>query len=80
MEVRNITKAATFKSLLHLSYKIHTITLFTTVLFNIFIKQTLTNDFWGLHKNMNHAFPLKSPNNFEISFRNSVYNGTESIS
>ena len=28
MEVQNITKAATFKSLLHLSYKAHTITLF----------------------------------------------------
>ena len=22
------------------------------------MKQTLTNDFWGLHKNMNCAFPL----------------------
>ena len=29
-----------------------------TVLFNIFIRQTLTDDFWGLHKNMNCAFPL----------------------
>ena len=29
-----------------------------TVLFNIFIRQTLTDAFWGLHKNMNCAFPL----------------------
>ena len=29
-----------------------------TVLFNIFIKQTLTDNCWGLHKNMNCAFPL----------------------
>ena len=30
-----------------------------TVLFDIFMRQTLTNDFWGLHKNMNCPFPLK---------------------
>ena len=29
-----------------------------TVLFNIFRRQTLTDDFWGLHKYMNCAFPL----------------------
>ena len=29
-----------------------------TVLFNIFMRQTLTDDFWGLHKNINCAFPL----------------------
>ena len=29
------------------------------MLFNIFMRQTLTNYFWGLHKNMNSAFPLK---------------------
>ena len=26
---------------------------FGTVLFNIFMRQTLTDDFWGLHNNMN---------------------------
>ena len=31
-----------------------------TVLFNIFIRQTLTEDFWGLHKNINCAFPLSN--------------------
>ena len=25
---------------------------------NIFMRQTLADDFWGLHKNMNCAFPL----------------------
>ena len=29
------------------------------VLFNIFMRQKLADDFLGLHKNMNCAFPLK---------------------
>ena len=29
-----------------------------TVLFNFFMRQT-ADDFWGLYKNMNCAFPLK---------------------
>ena len=33
---------------------------FVTVLFNIFMTQTLTDYFWGLYKNMNCAFPLKA--------------------
>ena len=57
MEVGNITKAATFKSFLHLSYQ-HTITFLVTVLFNLFRRQTLNDDFWGWHKNTNCAFPL----------------------
>ena len=48
MKVENITEAATFKSFLHLNYKKHTITFFVTGLFNIFMRQTLTDDFWGL--------------------------------
>ena len=28
------------------------------MLFNIFMRQTLTNDFWGLHKNINCTFFL----------------------
>ena len=59
MEVGNITKAATFKSFHHLSYKNTQLLFFVTVLFNIFMRQTLTNDFGGLHKNMNCVFPLK---------------------
>ena len=31
-----------------------------TALFNIFVSQTLTDDFLGLHKNMNCAFLFKS--------------------
>ena len=57
MEVGNITKAATFKSFLHLNYR-NTHYFFVTVQFNIFMRQTLTDDFWGFHKNMNRAFPL----------------------
>ena len=34
-------------------------TFFVTALFNIFMRQTLTDDFWELHKNMNCVFPLK---------------------
>ena len=56
MEVGNILKAVTFKSFLHLSYK--NIFLWT-VLFNIFMRQTLAGDFLGLHKNMNWAFSLR---------------------
>ena len=59
MEVGNIIKAATFKSFLHLSYKNTKLLYFVTALFNVFMRQTLTDDFWGLHKNMNCAFPLK---------------------
>ena len=60
MEVGNITKAAIFKNFFHLSFK-NTQSLFLwPVLFNIFIRQALTDDFLGLHKNMNCAFPLMS--------------------
>ena len=31
-----------------------------TVFFNNFVRQTLTDDFGGLHKNMNCAFPLRN--------------------
>ena len=57
MEVGNITKATTFKSFLHQAIKTHNDFL-VTVLFNIFMRQTLTDYFWGLHKNMNCTFPL----------------------
>ena len=56
MEVGNITKAATFKSFLRLSYKNTKLLYFMTVIFNIFMRQILTDDFWGLHKSS--AFPL----------------------
>ena len=58
MEVGNITKAAAFKKFSSPKLLKHTIRFFVTVPFNIFIRQTLTDDFWGLHKNMNCAFPL----------------------
>ena len=58
MEVGNIIKAATFKSFLHLTYKYKQL-FFLTVLFDNFMIQTLTDHFWGLHKNMNCPFPLK---------------------
>ena len=60
MEVGNITKAANFKSSLHLGYKNTQILFLWTVLFNTVMRQTLTDDFGGLHKNMNCAFPLSS--------------------
>ena len=59
MEFGNITKAATFKSYLHLSYNNTQLLFLPTLLFNIFMRQTLTDAFWWLHKNMNCAFLLK---------------------
>ena len=59
MEVGNITKAATFKSFLHLSYKNIQLRFKWTVLFNIFIRETFADNFGVLPKNMNCAFPLK---------------------
>ena len=58
MELGNITKAATFKSFLYISIKRDSNFFFVAVLFNIFMIQILTDDFWGLHKNMNCVFPL----------------------
>ena len=58
MEVGNIKRAAIFKSFLDRSYKNTQLLILWTVLFNIFMRQTVTDDFWGLHKNMNRTFPL----------------------
>ena len=71
MEVENIAKAATFKCFFRLSYKntqllIDWLIFFFWLLFNIFMRQTLTGDFWGLHKNMNCAFPLSR---FSVSLK-----------
>ena len=49
MEVGNIIQAATFESFLHPSFK-NTVTFFVAVLFNIFMRQALTDDFWGYTK------------------------------
>ena len=51
-------KAATFKSFLYLSYKNAQLLFLWTVIFNTFMRQTLTDGCWGLHKNVNCAFPL----------------------
>ena len=59
-EVGNITNAATFKSFLHLSYEGTWLLSLWIVLLNIFMRPTLTIDFWGLHKNVNWALPLMS--------------------
>ena len=58
MEIGNVTKTATFKSFLYQSYKNTQFLFFVTLLFNIFMRQTLTDDFWELQKNKNCAFPL----------------------
>ena len=60
MELGNIIKAATFKSFLHTSCKNTQLLIFVIVLFNIFMRQTLTNYFGRLHKNMNYTFPLSA--------------------
>ena len=54
---RKYYKTAIFKSLIHLGYKNTQLLFLWTAFFNIFMRQTLTNDFCVLHKNMNCAFP-----------------------
>ena len=59
MEVGNIAEAAILKNFLHESHK-NTQLLFLWQYFLLFfLRKKITNDFWGLHKNMNCAFPLK---------------------
>ena len=57
MKVGNITKAATFKSFLHLSYKTCNY-FFCDSAFSFYMRKKVSDGFWGLHKNMNCAFPL----------------------
>ena len=71
-EVGNITKAAIFKCFLHLSYK-NNYLFFATVLFNISMRQTLTDDFLDLHKNMNCAFPLRTITNISSTYEGLVW-------
>ena len=64
MEVGNISKAATFESFFHLSYKNTQLLFFVTVLFNIFMRRftifmlTFNRKFLGLTQN----------NEFRVSF------------
>ena len=60
MEIGNLTKTATFKSFFQQVYK-NTLLSFFWVFF-VFMRQTLTDNFWELHKNKNWAFSLKSFN------------------
>ena len=66
MEVENITKTATFKSFLLLSYKNTQFHFLQIVLFNIFVIQTLTDDFWGLTQ----KFELRVSFNISFNFIN----------
>ena len=58
MEVTLFFKTCYFSKFSSARLLKHTITFFMIVLFNIFTRQTLKDDFWGLHKNMNCAFTL----------------------
>ena len=66
MEVENITKTGTFKSFLLLSYKNTQLLFLQIVLFNIFMIQTLTDDFWGLTQ----KFELRVSFNISFNFIN----------
>ena len=66
MEVGNITKVTIFKCFLPLSYRNTQLLFFVTMLFHIFMRKTLINDFWGLHKNMNCAFPLSFDSTLQL--------------
>ena len=59
MEVGNIEKAATFINFLQLSYKNTKLPFLWQCFLNIFMRQTLTDKFCRLHKNMNCVFLLK---------------------
>ena len=48
MEIGNVTKAATFKSFLHQSYKNTQLSLFVTVIFNYIHKTNINQWFWGV--------------------------------
>ena len=75
MEVENITKTATFKSFLLLSYKNTQLLFLQIMLFNIFMIQTLTDDFWGLTQkfelrvSFNISFNFINKKEDQISFR-----------
>ena len=58
MEIGNITKTASFKSFLYLSYKNTQLLLLWLCFLIFFLETKITNDFWGLHKNINCAFHL----------------------
>ena len=62
MELGNVTKAANFKSFLHLGYKNTQLLFLWTILFNIVMRQTLNNDYGGLHTKMDCAFPARFKN------------------
>ena len=76
MEVGNVTKVATLKSFFDLSYKNTQLLFFVTVLFNIFMRQTLADDFRTLHNSMNCAFSLRS---ISVNCRKSQLMKTETL-
>ena len=58
MEIGNITKTASFKSFLYLSYKNTQLLLLWLCFLIFFLETKITIDFRGLHKNINCAFHL----------------------
>ena len=61
MEIGNIIKAATFNSFLHQNYRNTQLLFLWQCFLIIFMRQTLSDDFWVLHKSKNCAFPLRTP-------------------
>ena len=59
METENVTKVAILKKKFYLSYKSTLLAFFLTVLFKYFIRQTLTDDFWGLKLTWKKALLIK---------------------
>ena len=60
-----LQKVVTFKSFFYLSYRSTLLVFFVTVLFKYFIRQTLTDDFWGF----NTEADLKK----SVAYKKSVY-------
>ena len=62
MEIGKDSKAAIFKSSLHKVIKAHNYFFCDCAFLIFFMIQTLTDNFWGLHKNKNCAFPVYEKN------------------
>ena len=73
MEIGNVTKAATFKTFFHQSYKNIQLLFLWQCFLTIFMRQILTDDFWQLHKNKNER-SLMSRSGVFINFISSYVN------
>ena len=70
MDVGNVKKATTFKSFLHLSYKNPKLHFLWSCLFNILMRQTLTNNFGGVIQKYELRVSFKEDKLIKINAKN----------